>query len=959
MTRPDLKSLSPISIINIQQYERYNPSAFNDSLSILQKINKVIFQLNEIGELSNSLVSQWNAVMEWIIGNGLSEIVSAEIDKRIADGTFDNLFNEILGNIANLETVDKTTIVNAINEINRIALENKENIGDMTLLTTYSKENLVEAINEIKFQSNINEQAVITIGEATGYGVISGLKVRQQSVLAMAVEVGDNVTPNIIHMKNGARYTPQSIALPVNPSSSILDRKDIIYVSELGEISYLSGNEGLNPVVPDVPNGGQLLAVINVSKGDTTVNDIDIEDKRKIKNLTSLKTNEKANFVVAINEVIDLINELVINALQDIDSTLGDKNLLNVVDKSTFVSAINEVIANIGNNNNLNTTQKVTIVGAINEVLTILGDKNTINVVNKNTFVSAINEVIQNIGDNTLLNTTEKLTIVSAINEVLNNVGNLLNLNTTDKQNIVSAINEVIANIGRNLDLNTTDKTIVGAINELLNTIGNSSLLDTTNKSNIVSSINELVFKIGDLTLLNTVTKDTIVNAINELVEANANGGQVVNEKIKDLNDRIGENATLKTTDKTTIVNAMNEIFDDMKKLNSYVYSLIFDVKVFGAKGDGTTDDTITLLNVAQAIKLRGGGIMYFPKGVYIISESIVLGENTMVIGENSESTYIKASNNYVPTAEGMLLFKYDTNHCHGVSVKNISFDGNNQNTHVLVTYSAYDSVIFENIIIDNVGEIYNAFRIVPHPILVSTGKDPVSQTIIMDNCMALASKATNTGSLFYFDCVQEMNMRGCKAFCGRDYPMPLRSKRIGFEFVDCRGVIMDGCSVALSDSTIYPITIRVAVRDSNGFVINGTTFESVAKLIHVKGTATYLIDNVYLTNSRNEASGGSGDVTLLENVRNSHFELIVGGAKSTNVIDTNIVNFKSFRYFENTFIVNNEGIDTLNVTYPWTPSDTCLTVMTNAGGVRTLKKVQVGEVDSGGVGYRTLVVQN
>ena len=48
---------------------------------------------------------------------------------------------------------------------------------------------------------------------------------------------------------------------------------------------------------------------------------------------------------------------------------------------------------------------------------------------------------------------------------------------------------------------------------------------------------------------------------------------------------------------------------------------LYFNVKRFGAKGDGKTDDTAT---IKAAIAAAGGGTVFFPVGVYVVSDTLV-----------------------------------------------------------------------------------------------------------------------------------------------------------------------------------------------------------------------------------------------------------------------------------------------------------------------------------------------
>lgn len=53
-----LKSIDP------QPYERYLPNAFNDSLSLLEKVNKVIYELNETNKVSGEVIEKWNDFVE-------------------------------------------------------------------------------------------------------------------------------------------------------------------------------------------------------------------------------------------------------------------------------------------------------------------------------------------------------------------------------------------------------------------------------------------------------------------------------------------------------------------------------------------------------------------------------------------------------------------------------------------------------------------------------------------------------------------------------------------------------------------------------------------------------------------------------------------------------------------------------------------------------------------------------
>lgn len=56
-----------------------------------------------------------------------------------------------------------------------------------------------------------------------------------------------------------------------------------------------------------------------------------------------------------------------------------------------------------------------------------------------------------------------------------------------------------------------------------------------------------------------------------------------------------------------------------------------FNVRDYGATGDGATDDTAAALAAIAAAEAAGGGVVYFPAGIYALSGSLVLDETKRV----------------------------------------------------------------------------------------------------------------------------------------------------------------------------------------------------------------------------------------------------------------------------------------------------------------------------------------
>src|SRR5256885_1270281 len=65
--------------------------------------------------------------------------------------------------------------------------------------------------------------------------------------------------------------------------------------------------------------------------------------------------------------------------------------------------------------------------------------------------------------------------------------------------------------------------------------------------------------------------------------------------------------------------------------------SKTFDVRDFGAKGDGKTKDTIAIQKSLDACAASGGGTVLVPEGNYLIG-SIVIGANTTLQMESRSS---------------------------------------------------------------------------------------------------------------------------------------------------------------------------------------------------------------------------------------------------------------------------------------------------------------------------------
>ena len=67
----------------------------------------------------------------------------------------------------------------------------------------------------------------------------------------------------------------------------------------------------------------------------------------------------------------------------------------------------------------------------------------------------------------------------------------------------------------------------------------------------------------------------------------------------------------------------------------------IFDVRRYGAVGDGLADDAPAIQGALDAAGLNGGGVVYLPAGSYLINSTLTVHPRTVVRGQSRERTWI------------------------------------------------------------------------------------------------------------------------------------------------------------------------------------------------------------------------------------------------------------------------------------------------------------------------------
>lgn len=104
--------------------------------------------------------------------------------------------------------------------------------------------------------------------------------------------------------------------------------------------------------------------------------------------------------------------------------------------------------------------------------------------------------------------------------------------------------------------------------------------------------------------------------------------------------------------------------------------SQVFNVKAYGALGDGTTNDATNIQSAITAAQSAGGGIVYFPQGTYKLGAGLtVTASNVTLCGSGFGSTKLVLNN----SVNANIISVTGTGTI-GVSIQDMQLDGNKAN---------------------------------------------------------------------------------------------------------------------------------------------------------------------------------------------------------------------------------------------------------------------------------------
>ena len=297
----------------------------------------------------------------------------------------------------------------------------------------------------------------------------------------------------------------------------------------------------------------------------------------------------------------------------------------------------------------------------------------------------------------------------------------------------------------------------------------------------------------------------------------------------------------------------------------------------YGAVGDGVTDDTTAIQSAFDAANTAGGGVVYFPKGIYkvIPTTTLKVYSNTTILGDRGESI-IMADPTFQPSTVmigiGSASRTVTNVHVRGITFRGVENYGSAQSGLRLVeiwqaTNISFVDCLFQNnmnaaiklVNSSNIQVFDSRFEAVDCGV-ISQGNAPVNDVTIR-GCHFTGLSSLNSFTNF--------NSENISIFCGEAATEPCRRWRIEdciFEhkatcgvFIGVNGEVTGGGHIACKDIIVRNCTFggmlaAVTVVEAEDVLLDGLFFDdtpnamtnhNIHTLLNFRGSRNCIVKNV------------------------------------------------------------------------------------------------------------------
>ena len=370
--------------------------------------------------------------MEKIVGQtAITEVLKLVKQKDSELQNNIDINSTAIGTISELDTTDKSSLVNAINEINTEVDTNTANIATNTDNILANTNNIAANTTSI---SNINNQ-ITTINNTLSRKADSS----SLSPVATSGDYNDLINTPTIPTVNDGVLTIQRNSTTIDTFSANSSTDKTINIS-------------VPTAVTDLTDGA------NYSLITETGNKITLSIDSTTYELTA-KLYDKNNTLINTSNAIDLpLESSIVNA--SYDNTTKDLTF-TLQNGTTLTVPLDDMISGLASQSDLDALE-----------LRVQTNENNIS-----TNTSDISNLTSDVRTNT-----------SNINTLQTNQGALNNLNTTDKSSLVNAINEVNTQVGVNTSAISTNTSDISNLDGRLTTAEGNISTNATNITNLGTS---------------------------------------------------------------------------------------------------------------------------------------------------------------------------------------------------------------------------------------------------------------------------------------------------------------------------------------------------------------------------------------------------------------------------------------------------------------------------------------